>query len=82
MGIFMPAAVCKTAKSEMYSLTALPIYGFVKWNNTAITENLKNAPNVNCWRIAAAVLRLPAAGAGIFMRQTRSAGKRCDHELI
>ena len=47
-----------------------------------ITENLKNAPDANCWHIAAAAPRLPAAGTGTSMRRTRSAGKRCDDGRI
>ena len=53
----MPVAGYKTAKSEMYLMTVLQIYGFVKWSNTGITQNLKNALNVNYWHFAGAVLR-------------------------
>ena len=72
----MPAVGFKTVKSEMYSVTVLPMYGFAKWNNTEITENLKNAQNANCWPIVVVARQLPAVKAETFMLQTRSVGRR------
>ena len=60
----------------MFLRTGLPMYGCVRWKNTAITQNLKNVQNASFSHGAEVVLRLRRAKTVIFMPRTRSAGKK------
>ena len=60
----------------MFLRTGLPMYGCVRWKNTAITQNLKNVQNASFSRGAEVVLRLRRAKTVIFTLRIHSAGKK------